>query len=194
MPTQKEVPELFLIAGCTGAGKSTLGMTIALNQGILRCISTDAVRQVMRTYSTDPAIHRATYSGTGDPVVQWRECCEVLTTSIDGVVEDCIHRGVSLVLEGVHIIPSNNLLERWRSKGGVALGCVLAIKDEKAHRDLLERRGQATHKGADSQIKAFDRIRAIQEEIVRLGQASQWLHIEQKIEPDPVDMLTDSLK
>lgn len=57
----KDHPKLILISGCPGTGKSTFGMSLALEQGILKCISTDTVRAVMRSYvpeSISPALHR----------------------------------------------------------------------------------------------------------------------------------------
>ena len=57
----KDPPRLILISGCPGTGKSTFGMSLALEQGILKCISTDTVRAVMRSYvpsSISPPLHR----------------------------------------------------------------------------------------------------------------------------------------
>jgi len=57
-------PKLILITGCPGTGKSTFGMSLALEQGILKCISTDTVRAVMRSYvpeSISPPLHRSSY-------------------------------------------------------------------------------------------------------------------------------------
>jgi len=176
-----------------GTGKSTFGMEVAISQGILKCISTDSVRQIMRTYDDAPALHRSSYSGDGDPVQSWKECSSVLQDSIDSLVGDAIKRGVSLVLEGVHIVPSDTIIERWTSHGGIAAGCVLTISDPLAHKEVILRRGEITKKGADQQMKAFSRIRIIQEEMIRLGKLHNWLLIEQRLEPDPIDQLTKVL-
>ena len=69
-------PLLILISGCTGTGKSTFGMEVAISLGILKCISTDTIRQVMRPFNEfNPALHRSSYAGNGDPIVNWLECC-----------------------------------------------------------------------------------------------------------------------
>ena len=73
----------------------------------------------------------------------------VLDVSIEALVNDAMKRGVSLVLEGVHIIPSNILIDRWIASGGVALGCLLTITDAEAHRKLIFRRGEVTKKGEE---------------------------------------------
>ena len=49
LPRRGQLPRLILVSGCTGTGKSTFGMEVAINQGVLKCISTDTIRQVMRT-------------------------------------------------------------------------------------------------------------------------------------------------
>lgn len=169
-------------------------MSLALGQGILRCLSTDSVRQVMRTFDKSPALHRSSYSGSGDAVTEWLECCQVLDESVNSLVDDAMNRGISLVMEGVHIVPNNNIVDRWVARGGRALGCLLTIKDEKAHRNLIYNRGEITTKGAEQQIKAFSRIRIIQDEMIRLAIQHKWLLIEQRLEPDPIDIVTEILE
>lgn len=190
-------PQLILIGGCTGTGKSTFGMQTALSQGILKCVSTDTIRAVMRSFVSkeiSPALHRSSYAGDGDAITNWRECCTVLEGSVEALVSDAIDRGVSLVVEGVHIVPSNRLLDMWRDSGGAALGVLLTITDETSHESLIFRRGEITKKGEDKKIKAFGRIRLIQGEMVRLAEEAQWLLIEQKLEPDPIEIVMSMLK
>jgi hypothetical protein len=82
----------------------------------------------------------------------------------------------------------------WRGSGGAALGVLLTITDETSHESLIFRRGEITKKGEDKKIKAFGRIRLIQGEMVRLAEESQWLLIEQKLEPDPIEIVMSMLK
>ena len=90
----------------------------------------------MRTYDNTPALHRSSFSGDGDTIIQWKETCQVLQDSIDSVVLDSLKRGISLVLEGVHIVPSRALIDKWIENGGVAVGCVLQIPDPELHRKV----------------------------------------------------------
>jgi len=171
-------------------------MQTALSQGILKCVSTDTVRTVMRSFvsqETNPALHRSSYDGDGDAVLEWRECCSALEGSIDALVCDAIHRGVGLVLEGVHLVPSKTLIDKWREAGGVAVGVVLKISDEESHEALINQRGEITKKGEERKIRSFHRIRAIQDEMIRLAKESKWLLIEQKLQPEPVEIVASML-
>jgi 2-phosphoglycerate kinase len=189
-------PQLILIGGCTGTGKSTFGMQVALSQGVLKCVSTDTTRAVMRSFVSkeiSPALHRSSYSGEGDAITNWRECCTVLEGSMDALVYDAIERGVSLVVEGVHLVPSNKLIDKWKDAGGAALGVLLTITDETSHEYLIFRRGEITKKGEEKKIKAFGRIRSIQDEMIRLAEESKWLIIEQKLAPEPIEIVMSLL-
>jgi len=177
-------------------------MSIALDQGILKCVSTDTVRAVMRSYVPEgisPALHRSSYQPAGetdDAVKSWLETCKVLESSVEGLVIDAINRGVGLVLEGVSIAPSRRWIDIWEKAGGVAIGCLLTVPDEHVHKSLLLKRGFITGKGSNEEkkLKSFDRVRSIQSEMIRLAEDSKWLLIEQKVEPDPLDIVADRLK
>jgi 2-phosphoglycerate kinase len=262
---EKEPPKLILISGGPGTGKSTFGMSLALEQGILKCISTDTVRAVMRSYvpeSISPPLHRSSYGeyyiilptpprpshslldvdpyrkkkknppfatacttrrsvslppppspppctrdetrrraasssedGTDDPVKSWIETCKVLDSSVEGLVDDAIQRGVSLVLEGVSIRPSRKYIDRFVSAGGVACGVVLVVSDEERHKGLLLRRGLLTGntEAEERKVANFDRVRKVQEEMIRSAKESGWVLIEQRVEPDPLDVVADEL-
>lgn len=164
-----QIPSLILISGCTGTGKSTFGMEVAIQKGILKCISTDTIRQTMRTFDNTPALHRSSFAGEGDVIAEWRECCSVLDAAIENIVMDCVRRGTSLVLEGVHIVPSKSLIDKWTAEGGFAVGAVLTIPDPDIHKKVIFRRGMQTGKGAEAQVNKFNRIRAIHDEMFRLG-------------------------
>lgn len=193
----KEKPKLVLIGGCPGTGKSTFGMSVALQEGILKCISTDTVRAVMRSFvpaDVSPALHRSSYSPAfeqDDAVRSWKECCTVLHTSVESLVRDAIQRKTSLVVEGVHLIPSDEFINMWQEHGGVAMGCLLQVSAEDDHKELLKKRGYTTGnmEKENCKINAYARIRVIQDEMQRLADQAGWMRIEQRIEPDPLDMI-----
>lgn len=199
----KEPPKLILISGCPGTGKSTFGMSLALEQGILKCISTDTVRAVMRSYvpgSISPPLHRSSYAsstedGSDDPVKSWIETCRVLDSSVEGLVDDAIQRGVSLVLEGVNLEPSRKYIDKFTAAGGSACGVLLVVSKEEVHKNLLLKRGFMTgNTGAEEKkLKSFDRVRLIQDEMIRFAKESGWVLIEQRVDPDPLDVVADEL-
>lgn len=193
-PIQPNIPQLILISGGTGTGKSTFGMSVALSQGILRCLSTDSIRQVLRTTHTKeaiPALFRSSYSGDGDPILQWKETCGVIDTALQSVIFDALDRGNSLVLEGVGIMPNNEIIERWTAQGGMAMGCVMSIRNAVDHQTLLYRRGEMSGKGEEKKLREFGRVRAIQDEMVRLGETHGWLIVEQRMSPSPIEEVGD---
>lgn len=199
----KEPPKLILISGCPGTGKSTFGMSLALEQGILKCISTDTVRAVMRSYvpeSISPPLHRSSYElssddGSDDPVKSWIETCKVLDSSVEGLVDDAIQRGVSLVLEGVSIQPSRKWIDKFTEAGGSACGVLLMVSKEETHKKLLLKRGFMTGNtdAEEKKLKSFDRVRLIQDEMIRSAKESGWVLIEQRVDPDPLDVVADEL-
>jgi hypothetical protein len=73
------------------------------------------------------------------------------------------------------------------------VGCLLTITDADSHKALLFKRGEITKKGEAKKLDAFDRVRAIQEEMIRLAKMHHWLIIEQKLEPDPLEILSMKL-
>jgi 2-phosphoglycerate kinase len=163
--------------------------------GILKCISTDTIRQVMRSFVTEPALHRSSYDGDEDPIKNWMECCEILRPGIMSVVDDSIKRGTSLILEGVHIIPSDEIIAKWEASGGIAIGSVLTIPDAEVHKTVIERRGELLKKRADNQLRAISRIRKIHDEMLRLGKLHNWLIIEQRprLTPSPLALVQNTL-
>ena len=90
-------------------------MEVAISRGILKCISTSTIRQVHRVFDSNPVLHRSTYSGDKDAIYNWKESCSLISKDIESTVNDNITRGTSLVLEGVHIIPGSELINKWKN-------------------------------------------------------------------------------
>jgi len=63
------------------------------------------------------------------------------------------------------------------------------ISEEKSHKSLLLKRGRITKKGEDKKLMAFERIRLIQNDLIAMAKANNWMLIEQRIEPDPLDTI-----
>jgi 2-phosphoglycerate kinase len=200
-PKEKHKPNLVLISGSPGTGKSTFAMSVALDQGILKCISTDTIRATMRSFVSpdiSPALHRSSFAEAfegDDPVRSWRETCSVLSPSVEGLIEDAMNRGTSIVVEGVHVVPNNDLIKKWEEAGGVAVGVLLQIRNEEKHKRQLRKRGTMTGviEAEEKKIAAFDRIRAIQDEMMRMARENHWIQIEQRTAPDPLELIESAL-
>ena len=82
---------------------------MALDQGILKCISTDTIRATMRSFvasDVSPALHRSSYAPAfdgDDPVRSWKETCKVLDASVHALIEDSMNRGSEFLLTFIHI-------------------------------------------------------------------------------------------
>lgn len=192
-------PQLILISGCTGAGKSTFGVALAAKLGISRVVSTDSVRSILRSALSEtahPALYRSSY-GEGDTsniISNWKECCEVLQPAIISLLDDSLLRGTSLILEGVHIVPQSTLLDRWKIDGGRAVGCLLTVSEETAHRKLLMERATTTQSiTAPNQLRHFDRIRDIQTEMIRLAEGVDWKKLNQYEITRPMNLVNEFL-
>lgn len=153
-------------------------MSMAISKGIMKCVSTDTIRTIMRLCNENKslsALHRSSFEGHGsDAVADWHASATVLSKGIDAVIDDAIYRRSSLVIEGVHLIPGTEILAKWSRAGGVGAGIVLHISDPQLHMKLLRARGEKSGKGSDRYLKGFDRIRTIQEELKRLGSVHGW--------------------
>ena len=100
-------------------GKSTIATEVAHRLGITRIVSTDSIREVMRgIFSKDlmPAIYESSFNawrglrvpvphGANPVIVGFREQTAVVTTGIKSLIERAVVEGVSLVIEGVHLVP-----------------------------------------------------------------------------------------
>ncbi len=177
--TATRTPRLLVIAGSSGTGKSSTARRILLERDFTRCVSTDAIREVLRTTDaerTRPALHRSSFSlgGTGDAVLDWLETCDELEQGVRATVERARREGIDLLLEGVHVVPMDRLLDAWRQDGGVAVGVVLRVDDEARHEAMLREREEASWRRADRYIASLDRIRTIQDGLIDRAKVAGW--------------------
>lgn len=189
--TVERSPRLAIIAGATGTGKSTLAHMIAHELGFSRCVSTDTIREVMRTSASladSPALHRSSYSTgeTGDPVNDWLDSAEAVEKGIDAVIDRARTQGVDLVIEGVHIIPKSSWLRDWREAGGRAIGIVATADAENQHREFIMKREAGTYRGSERYMLAFDRIRIVQRAIMERARVADWVRIDPLLHDDPM--------
>ena len=172
-------PRLLILAGATGVGKSTAAREIAAASGFSRILSTDAIREIMRTcidVDEDAALHRSSFSRgeNGEPVLDWQRTCESVEPGITATIERARREGIDLLIEGVHIVPSDRLLRAWREGGGIAVGLLMQVESEEKHRQMLKSRDAHSYRRADRYLAGFDRIRRIQEGLQERAKIASW--------------------
>jgi 2-phosphoglycerate kinase len=176
-------PKLLLLAGVNGVGKSTLSMQISSFLNIKRVVSTDSIREVLRSNINSlesPELHRSTFSvgKHKHPISDWEDCCNVVQNGIESIIDKSRREGVDLILEGVHLKPDNQIIRKWEKEGGVAVGLILYVHNEENHKEMLISREKETWRNADRYLSSFDKIRLIQKGILDMGRPLNWKTID----------------
>lgn len=180
-----EKPLIILIGGTTGVGKSTIATEIAYRLGITRIVSTDALREVMRAiFSEDlmPALYESSFNAwkkmrmpflpaSIEPVtVGFREQTNAVAVGIKAVIERAIKEGLSMVLEGVHIVPG--YIESESFKNALVAQFIISVDDEDLHRSHfyireLETEGSRPFAKYRSNFESIRKIGAYIEQLAR---------------------------
>jgi len=171
-----DTPVIVLIGGTTGVGKSTIAAEVAHRLGITRFVSTDSIREVMRGIFTEelmPALHASAFEawrslrvpvphGANPVIVGFREQAAVVTSGIKALIERSMKEGVSLVIEGVHLVPG--YIEPSEFPGARVVQILIGVEDEEAHRSHFYIREVQT-----DGLRPFERYRANFDNIRMLG-------------------------
>jgi 2-phosphoglycerate kinase len=200
-------PVIILIGGTTGVGKSTIATQLAHRLGIVRIISTDSVRQVMRAFFSPalmPALHFSSFDAGGavrtpladhlDPqVVGFAEQAQMVTTGVSALIERAISEGNSMVLEGVHLVPG--YLTPVRPDEALVLPMVVMVRDEELHRSHFLVRDRETNgrRPVRRYLQNFQQIRGIQEFILGRAEAEGTLVVENVGIDDTMGEVVDAL-
>lgn len=184
-------PRLLVIAGATGVGKSMLSVRLAHESKFSRLLSTDAIREIMRICDkeqSNSALQRSSFSkgDSGEPVIDWLETCNAIEPGIEATIARARGEGIDLLIEGVHIVPSDRLLRAWRDSGGIAVGLVMCVDDENEHQKLLKNRDAHTYRRADRYLASFSRIRKIQDGLIEKAKIANWPVVDQTRVKDDV--------
>jgi 2-phosphoglycerate kinase len=200
-------PVIILIGGTTGVGKSTLATQLANRLGIVRVISTDSIRQVMRTFFSKalmPEIHYSSFDAGGAvriPVgsnlnphlVGFVEQVEMVTVGVSALVDRAVSESVGTVVEGVHVVPGYFPLSG--GERAVVLPMIVAVREAELHRSHFLVREQETggQRAVQRYLANFDAIRRIQEFLLSQAAAERTLVIENESIDDTVGMVLDAL-
>lgn len=169
-----DIPLVALIGGTTGVGKSTIATQLAARLGVVRVVATDAVREVMRAMLSKelmPTLYTSSFEagdalreppGRDAVVVGFREQTAAVAAGLDALLERAAVEGISMVIEGAHVVPGFLDLESRRDSI-VAVPLVITVEDEEVHRShFLSRSIDSGSRPPARYLKSFDEIRRIQ--------------------------------
>jgi 2-phosphoglycerate kinase len=169
-------PLIVLIGGTTGVGKSTIATEIAHRLGITRIVNTDSIREVMRAiFSKElmPTLHMSSFNAgeslrmplpdSVDPlIVGFREQTAAVVVGIQAIIERGINERISMVLEGVHLVPG--FIDSQHFKDAFVIPLVITVKDPEVHRSHFYIRAVETEG-----FRPFERYKANFENIRKIG-------------------------
>jgi len=181
----KRGPIIILIGGTSGIGTTTTAFEVAKRMGIRNIIGTDSIREVMRkVVSSDiaPALQKSSFvawkasripriSRTHSKVILgfieqlWYVC-----VGIEAVIDRAIKEGISLVIEGIHMVPG--FIEERYLKNPKIHNFLLKLESEDAHMIRYLARDEVTHqrRPANHYLSHFSEIREIQDFILKEGE------------------------
>lgn len=178
-------PVVVLVAGAAGVGKSVLAAELGYRLGIPRVVSTDSVRQALRSLISpdlSPVLHASSYAAwraelLPDEIASARPKrkrvvrgfqaqVHQMGTAIEAIIGRHLTEGTSVVIEGTHLVPG--LSPRGAFDGALVAEMVLAVADESDHRDNFGRReARAKGRPSDDYLEHFPEIRMIQEFVLQ---------------------------
>ncbi len=180
-----ERPVVILVSGAAGVGKSVLAAELAYRLGIARVVSTDSVRQALRSLISpelSPILHASSYAAWRAELLPFEIVSErpkrkrvvrgfqaqvqQMSRAIEAIIDRNVKEMTSLVIEGTHLVPG--LSPSHADERAVVIELVLSVRDEADHRENFGRREGRTHRLRPSgdYLEHFPEIRMIQDFVV----------------------------
>jgi 2-phosphoglycerate kinase len=171
---ERDHPLIVLIGGATGVGKSTVATQVATRLGITRIVSTDAVREVMRsTVSAEllPSLHLSSFEAAEaipeklrpgvDPVlVGFLRQTAAVAVGVEHVIRRAVIEQTDMIVEGVHLVPG--IVNVPSSQEAIAVHTMLRVEEVDVHRSHLTGRSQDVAQRPQHRYLAhFEEIRRI---------------------------------
>ncbi|MCD6452066.1 MAG: zeta toxin family protein [Acidobacteria bacterium] len=175
-----EKPVIILIGGATGAGKTSLSAEVAHRMGIIRMISTDSVRQIMRIMFSQellPSIHSSSYDAwkdlvyplaeESDPViVAFREQAIRVSVGVKALIDRAVEENYNMIIDGVHLVPGLVNWDEYRNKAHIIPLVVVVLEKDHYRQRFLLRQQIAPTRQFERYLANFDSILKIQDYII----------------------------
>lgn len=175
-------PIVVSMLGSSGVGKSTLATRLALRLGINRVVTSDAIREVLRTVipnSVLPELHRSSYEeAKGEPeqdhASTYHRQARAVASACVAVGKRYVKEKRNVLFEGVHLLPGmmTQELEGMEEKP-IVVELMLALDDENLHNARLSHRlvSEPSRDGT-RHLQNFDVIRGLQRSMRDLAQTA----------------------
>ncbi|MFW6134717.1 MAG: ATP cone domain-containing protein [Elusimicrobiota bacterium] len=183
-------PLIILMGGSTGSGKNTVSVEIAHRLDITTVITSDIIREIMRSLFTEgilPLIHSSSYLAyknlwmpieeeKDQRIIAFREQALRVSVGIRGIIKRCINEKTSIIINGVHVLP--DIISENEYKNANIIKVFLYVDGEEEHKERFYMRGKSSQqRSADRYLENFDTIRIIQDYVVREAKKQNYLCI-----------------
>lgn len=170
---QAKDPLIILIGGASGVGTSSMAFEISNRLGIKTMISTDMIREVMRKIVSEdlsPVIHESSFLAYKSMRVApppefdyvlagFKDQVGTVTVGVEAVIERALTEGISIVIEGVHLVPGF-INPKLMEKDNVVM-FTLTLSDENMHKNRFYSRSRDiwNNRPVERYLENFDAIR-----------------------------------
>ncbi len=172
-------PIVVLVGGAPGVGKSTIASELAYRLGVSRLVSTDSIREALRSLigqELSPVLHASTFDawkaellpeergdqpGRRQVVRGFMAQVRQLGPAIHGIINRSLEEASQLVLEGVHLVPGASNITPESFPGALVIPLVLTVEDEESHRDhfAVRERQTSSRRAKETYIRHFREVR-----------------------------------
>ena len=180
---RNQKPIIVLICGTSGVGKSTVAAEIAYRLGIPRLVSSDSIRQALRSLISpdlSAILHSSSFTAWQTELLPGEDTDTVKTkrvhrafqtqvqqvsAALSAILKRNYEENVSIVMEGVHVVPGFMPLDEMEDATIIEL--VFVQSDEEKHRQNFEKRQKSSVKRKSNRyLGHFQEIRLVQDFIV----------------------------